>query len=373
MKVAHILDHFLPRNLGTIYDTLTGLEQFGIEQLVLCLKRDNENLFPMQKVYPFHSLDHLRRNLFRACATLQRTSYALPYFSSLIDKENPVLLHSHFLWMGSDCLKLKQRFHLPMVLSLYGEDDIKLEQPLMRKEIIRNILRGSDYVICHSKYIEECAKRFVESRTRVIDHGVDLQLFMPAGNKKNGDRFTVGTAARLDAVKGIETLLYAFKYISAKHPNVVLQIAGSGWLLNRLQTTVAALGVSKQVEFVGWVPRKEMPAFYQNLDVFVLPSIILPNGITEAAGMVLIEAQACGVPVVASKVGGIPEILMDGRTGKLVPPSDPESLGSAVSALLDDVDIRRDMGINARAMAEMKFDIKKQNAALAEIYKESGQ
>jgi phosphatidylinositol alpha-1,6-mannosyltransferase len=145
--------------------------------------------------------------------------------------------------------------------------------------------------------------------------------------------------------------------------NVYLVIAGDGKEKSRLMR-LAETHLPGRVRFVGKVPRSEMYRFYSAGDVFAFP------GIRESLGMVFLEAQACGVPVVAYANGGIPEVVRDQETGFLVPLYDTKRFAMAIGTLLNDRDLRRNMGESARSHVRKNHDINKNYRKMLEVLKE---
>jgi glycosyltransferase involved in cell wall biosynthesis len=371
-RVGHVIDHFLPLNLPLIYDTITSLRDSNFEPLVFSLKRENESAFPLEQVYAFHSLGLVERNWFRGRATASGESFGVPYWFGVAKQQKPQLLHSHFSWMGKASFELKKRLKIPMVMTLYGEDSIKAEPTPEVKRDLRETLGYADLVIAVSEYVARCARRFgiPDSSVRVVHPGVDTSLFSPGTSKRNGGKVVIGAAGRFDKVKGLSTLLESFKRLSAAHPECLLRMAGGGGNDGGLQEKAKGLGIADRVEFLGWVQRRDLPSFYQSLDLFVLPSTLLSGGITEALGMVVVEAQACSVPVVSTNVGGIPEAVLPGESAALVPPDDAEALGGAIERLVEDGPLRLEMGRSGRENVLRKFDLRKQSEAIASCYKE---
>ena len=132
-----------------------------------------------------------------------------------------------------------------------------------------------------------------------------------------------------------------------RFPGAKFLVAGEGSLRNEMEEKARKLGIADKVIFAGW--REDVPDMISVMDVVVQPSL------NEAVGIALVEAQAQGVPIVATKVGGIPEAVVDGKTGILVPPSDAEKLAEAVSGLLADKAKRAAMGAAGRAWVQDKF------------------
>jgi len=209
--------------------------------------------------------------------------------------------------------------------------------------------------------VHQC--RLPASRVRVIPNGVDAARFAPAANA--APRFapgpTVGVLTRLDARKGLPYLIQAMAQIRSDLPNARLLIGGDGEDRPALEREARALGLTGRVEFVGAM--SESAHFYRQLDLFVLPSL------DEAFGLVLLEAMAAGLPVIGTRVGGVPEILEDGQQGLLVAPADSHALAKAIRTLWGDPDRRKRMAEAARQQA-LRFDIGRTAKELQAAYEE---
>ncbi len=187
----------------------------------------------------------------------------------------------------------------------------------------------------------------------VPDRGYPCQGVTPRGGNP-----TILYLGRLDKDKGLDKLLEAVSNI--QYPaanggsNLKLLFVGSGPEFNYLNERSRKLGLSDVVEFVGQVPYEETPKYYQQADVFVYPSTAL-----EGLPMTVIEAMAAGLPVVASKIGGVPEAITDGETGRLTEPGNVQELSAALVKLLADDGLRRRMGEKAHQVAKEKFSQEK--------------
>jgi glycosyltransferase involved in cell wall biosynthesis len=159
----------------------------------------------------------------------------------------------------------------------------------------------------------------------------------------------VGVVARFAPQKGIIEFLEAARLIVNVHPSVRCAIAGDGPLMQEAEDRRAELGLTAQVEFLGHIDwaRELLGA----LDLLVIPSV------SEGSSVVAMEVMALGKPVVATSVGGVPEVVLDGETGLVVAPSDPQGLSKAVGDLLADPDRARTMGERGRVRARAHFDV----------------
>lgn len=170
----------------------------------------------------------------------------------------------------------------------------------------------------------------------------------------------VGTACRLVPIKGLRYLIEATAMLSKAIPDLRLEIAGSGPSENELRRQCRELGIADKVTFLGW--QRELESAYRRWDVFCLPSM------EEGFGLAALEAMASGLPVIATSVGGLPEIVDDGVTGHLVPPSDPQALAASLRALLQDGPRRRAMATAARRRVAEEFSVDRTVRGVETLY-----
>jgi len=229
-------------------------------------------------------------------------------------------------------------------------------------------LRRADRVIALTKIEARNLQRLgvPATRIRIIPNGVDMAEFTAGGDPRETgyDPEILFVGRCYPRQKGLEHLIRALGLLmSAWGPH--LTIVGEDWGgVGPLQAMASDLGIDKQVTFTGALPRTEVIRAYKSADVFVLPSLFEPFGI------VLLEAMAAGLPVVASRVGGIPEVVEDGRTGFLVPPGDPEALAQALERLFSDRELRRDMGREGRLTAS-RYSWDRITTEVVAVYREA--
>ena len=208
------------------------------------------------------------------------------------------------------------------------------------------------------------------SRTWLIYNSLDLEQFesVPADNVEalrlklgiSPEEKVLVNVGRLAPQKGQRYLLMALRMVLTKDPNVRLVIRGDGPIREILQAMGLELGIASKVSFVDPVPK--ISWLLGLSDIFVFPSL------HEGLGIALLEAMAMGKPCVASEVGPIPEVVEHGRSGLLVRPRDPDDLARAILALLDQEDLRREMGERGRQIVKEKFDIRQNVRALEKVY-----
>ena len=297
-----------------------------------------------------------------------------PYLR-LLGSGQPSLIHAHFGIEGVSALGLAMHLKVPLVTTFHGFD-ATLKTPAMLTSpawfryplLRRRLAREGQLFLCASSFIRQrlLETGFPESRTHTHYIGVDCRNIRPRAHSE--EQLQILHVARLVEVKGTRYLLRAFARVARSHDAVRLQIIGDGPLRRQLQALALSLGVADRVEFLGALPHAEVLASMRKAAMLVLPGIRTATGREEGLGMVLLEAAATGVPIIGSRVGGIPECMVDGKTGFLVPERDEEALTARMGELLADSERRRAMGAAGRALVEDRFDIDRQTAALENFY-----
>jgi L-malate glycosyltransferase len=212
-------------------------------------------------------------------------------------------------------------------------------------------------------------RRVPAAKTRTIRYGVDTDRFRPGNGAAvrrslglSGKGPVFGTIARLTEQKGHRYLLEAASRALRVRPDLNFVFAGDGPLRDSLTARARSLGIADRVRFLGY--RTDVTALLAAFDVFTLPSLYegLPNAV--------LEAMACGRPVVATAVDGTPEVVAEGETGLLVPPRDPDRLSEAVLRLAGDARLRTSMGAEARRRAVRDHGVDGQVDAFHRLYQE---
>jgi len=201
-------------------------------------------------------------------------------------------------------------------------------------------------------------------RVRVIHSGVDvaeIERDATSGRMmETAPGLVVGVAGRLEKIKGLESFLRAAAILRDRD-DVRFLIVGDGPDRGRLEHIANELGVADRVDFLGYT--SNLAVELAAMDVFVMPSL------TEGFGLVAVEAMALGKPVIATRVGGLIEVVEDGLTGILVPPGDPKALASAIGRLLDSEDARRSMGEVGRRRVRERFTAKRMVDEHLDVYR----
>jgi len=199
-----------------------------------------------------------------------------------------------------------------------------------------------------------------EDRIKVIPFGSSLEVIdknVEAYRYKRENKILF--VGRLVERKGVEYLIKAFKEIEKDFPDYKLHIVGEGPLKKSLEFLSKRLGIEDKVKFLGFISDKELVKEYLTSTLFVLPAIIDSRGDTEGLGVVLIEAMYFGLPVIASSVGGISDIVKDEYNGLLVREKNIEELAIAIKRLLENGKLRNEISRNAKDFIKTRFSWEK--------------
>jgi glycosyltransferase involved in cell wall biosynthesis len=207
----------------------------------------------------------------------------------------------------------------------------------------------------------------------VIPNGINIEHFNISCSKEECreklglelNKNIILFVGNLIQYKGPDILVRAASIVVKEIPDIELIFVGSGNMRNELEELSKKLGVEKHVKFAGFVEERLKLLYYKAADIFCLPSIMS----TESFGIVNLEALACGLPIVASAIGGIPDIVKDGVNGLLVSPKNPGALADAITYLLKNEDVRRKMGKKGREMVK-KYSWEEIAGRMEKIYKE---
>ena len=318
-------------------------------------------------------IDRARWRLNRSLGTIPRSTVRR------LRRESPLLLHAHF---GVDAVKawpIAKALDLPMVVTLHGYD-ININPgwweaghggPAMRNYPKRLLELASHPGVTFLAVSEAIRRRAIsygipQNKVTVRYIGVDTSKFMPGGRAITERSPRVLFVGRLTEKKGCEYLIRAFAKIQKAVPNACLILVGDGELRDRLQRLVRDLGVS--AEFLGPLPAARVIQELQLARVLCLPSITAANGDAEGFGMVLLEAQASGVPVVTSAVGGASEGIQEGITGYSCGERDVDGLAAHLIRALTNDTVANSLSIAGPKFVSEHFSLSRCTAALELLY-----
>jgi glycogen synthase len=298
------------------------------------------NPMPEETIYQRPS-ENVRPVLVPVTATYQDPAswcrFALNAIPRLVKPANgraPAIIHCHDWVTVLAGIKARWALNVPLLFHVH----LPNRDPLCAS--IENLaLISADMVTVNSQFMSvELTDRGLPIRKlRVVKNGVDTDVFRPSPDWPTDDGYIL-FVGRLVEQKGVEYLLRAFSYVHQKFPEVRLKIIGHGEFDAWLERLSVNLTLSTHVEFLKWAAHEQLASLYQRARLVVVPSVFEPFG------MVALEAMACKRPVVASRIGGLKEIVQHGETGFLVHPKDHLDLAQWMMTLLSDAGLRNRMG-----------------------------
>jgi len=349
MKILHITTHL---NKGGITSYLFSL---AIE-----LKKRGHNLIisssggEVKESFLKNGVEHLDIPICTKSDISPKLLFSYFILSRFLLKNRVDIIHAHTRVTQILAFFLSQRFRIPLVTTCHG-----FFRPRWHRKIFP--CWGDRVIAISSQVKEHLMKDFKakEEDIRLIHNGVDLDKFKDYTREEindlrreiglTKDSFIVGSAGRFSTVKGLEYFIKAAPAVLKNNENVVFLLIGYGKEKSRLRQIAKDLKVENKIVF--FKPIRETYEYLGVMDVFVMPST------QEGLGLSLLEAQAQKIPVVASRVGGIPDIIEDGTTGILVEPKDESALSSAILKLMRDRDFYSKLRDNAYDKITKEFTL----------------
>jgi glycosyltransferase involved in cell wall biosynthesis len=296
---------------------------------------------------------------------------ALSRLNRLWSNSPPDILHTHLYHAGIIGRIVAKKTKIPIVL--VHQHGLERNRSFLRSWLDRS---SSSWVM---QYIVSCAavskqlqtrECIPESKINIIYNGVSIQdkvvepdnfqghTDLPPGNSS----LIFGSVGRLEPEKGHEDLLYGFARINRNDTNQYrLWLIGDGSLKERLTQIAKDLGITQQVQFFG--AQDSVAPYFSKMDLFVLPSR------WEGISLALLEAMSHGIPIIATDVGGTPEVITNLYNGLLIPPQDPHAIANAIELLINDPRLRKDIGLQGKSHVSANFTLEKSVQAIDELYK----
>ncbi|MFZ3217911.1 MAG: glycosyltransferase [Candidatus Acidiferrales bacterium] len=307
---------------------------------------------------------------------LLRTTGLAPTLVSGLRKYHPVLLHAHFGPDGALALPLARALNIPLVVTFHGFDATVSDGTYAQTRAGRWYLRrrdrlksGATTVLAVSNFIAAklSEQGFPREKVQVHYIGVNTEEFKPRCEVARERK--VLFVGRLVEKKGCEYLIRAMEPIQKAMPEVELVIVGDGPLRSSLEQLAKSL--LRRFTFTGAQPAVRIREWMSHASVLCTPSVVAPSGDAEGFGMVFIEAQASGLPVVSFASGGIPEAVRHGESGYLAPEKDWRALSEYIARLLVESGLWARFSRAGRSFVEREFDLKVQTGKLEQIYEEA--
>ncbi|MBN1785137.1 MAG: glycosyltransferase family 4 protein [Candidatus Bathyarchaeota archaeon] len=377
-----LVTHYFPPHKGGIeqvsFEQSRRLTEMGYQIDVLTSKFEGRNTNPIKgiKIYHYPSLNVAKR-------------FGVPYpiisfkaykiFTKIIGNCDLVHAHGHVYMASYLAGRVAKKLKKPFIVTQHNtfidyRSFLNIVEELNDQIIGKSILKNADKITTVSKETMKYVLRLGADKikTQVIYNGVDIDTFRPENKQESRtklglpkDRKIVLSVRRLVYKNGLGTLIESVPKITQQHPNVLFILAGKGPSRKLIQDRIKELGISQNITLAGFVPDELLPVYYNAADIFMLPSA---SG--EGLPLVLLEAMACGLPVIATAVGGTPEILKHKKNGILVPPINPEAMAKATTKLLSETKLGKKISKEARRNIKDKYTWEENVRQLQAIYKE---
>jgi len=300
----------------------------------------------------YHSgiLANLRRNkllLFTVPFLLISQFFKIIYF---IKKENIDLIHAHWFFPSGLIAGLAGKIcRKQVIITAHGSDIFVLKGWFWNK-VKKFIIFLADAISVVSPEIEKKLTRLKIGKIFIVPMGVDVSLFKLKEKQEKRNRVQLLFVGRLSIAKGIVYLIKALPVIISKFPETKLAIIGLGQEKSKFEKLVDKLNLRQNVDFLGGIDNQKLPKYYQEADIFVLPSL------TEGTPVTVLEAMSCGCPVVATKVGGLPSLIKNKKNGLLVNVKSSTEISRAVIRILSENDLRDKIIREARKTVEERYN-----------------
>ncbi|HMK82632.1 MAG TPA: glycosyltransferase family 4 protein [Candidatus Bathyarchaeia archaeon] len=375
-KLRHVIliSYFPPRwNVGGAEITALNLSKYLSKRgsdvhvitrsdIVVPYREMIEGVSVHRTLYPQHSTRLMRGSF----SFHDLVNYVSSFFEML--RLKPQLIHGIGMFPPGLIACVSSRVLRKPLIMMCTDSDVRLANPLVIKLFWKAILRTTRIMIVKETESANRLARYVVDKRKIIvlANGVDTSRFQL--NRREcreligikGNELAILYVGRLEPVKNVETLLLAFARIKADFHNVRLFIVGGGTEMRRLMRIAEQAGIDRSTKFVGEVSPRDVPPYTVAANIFVLPSI------SEGSPNALLEALAAGVPILASKVGGIPDLVTDGREGFLFEAGDVAQMVDLLALMLRDGELRQRMSKAGRKRAN-KFTLDRANDKIFRI------
>ena len=367
--------------IGSVYPPLTSLRHEYIarlrapihyappQEILKILERDAKTA----RRWPRDLVERHNSKYGPGAKAEQRARNAL-YFAGFFARSGVDHVHVHFANRAAHtALFLKEISGIPFSVTAHGQDFMK---DLGSDDLLREICAAAEFVAAETDYSRDLLRqRCPNSAAKIqrVYNGIDLERFPEGASTERGDYSSPKTiprivsVGRLVAFKGFDDLIDACAELARRRIDFVCDIIGDGPLRETLQAKIEQLDLSSRVNLLGSLSQGAVLEKLQAADIFALASTTDAQGATDVFPTVILEAMASARPVVSTRLAGIPELVVDGQTGMLVPPGDSTALAQALEQLLRDPELRLRFGHAGRARIEQHFRIEQTVAPLIEM------
>ncbi len=366
--VAHFRSEFLGRSETFIYRTLVALQR--VRPVVFAQRLLHVDEFPFAPIVRYPPAPASPQGLLdRAGRRLLRRE---PFLSRRLRQHAVRVLHAHFGPEGWELLRVRRATRLPLVTTFYGYDMSMLPRDSLWRERYAELFDRGDLFLVEGPHMRVALIGLgcPAAKVRIQRIGIELAL-TPFRSRAPavGRPVRLLFCGRFAEKKGLPDALEAAATVRARHPRVELCVIGDGEERPRVERLILSLGLSGCVRLLGLQPYEVVRRELAAADILLAPSRTASDGDTEGgAPTILLEAQAAGLPVVATTHADIPYVVVPGKSGLLAPEGDPAALAECLETLLDAPEGWAEMGRAGRRHVEQAHDVRTTAAGLEEVY-----
>lgn len=289
---------------------------------------------------------------------------ALPQLKGIVKKHNPDFVHAHYA-SSYGILGALSGVH-PFVLSVWGSDVFLFpKKNNLFRAILKYNLKKADLVLSTSEVMARETSKYTNKDIKITPFGVNTEVFYKTQDKSiESNDITIGTIKKLDYIYGVDLLIKAFAIVIKRNSNLKMNlvIAGIGNEIDNLKVLAKTEGVSSSTDFLGKIDQEKVVECLNDFDIYVALSR------SESFGVAIIEAMACGTPVVVSDVGGLPEVVQNNVSGMVVKSESIDAAVEAIQELIDNKSLREKYSKNGRIRVKEKYDWEKNVDLMLENY-----
>lgn len=300
-------------------------------------------------------ISRIRKNPLRL---VQAPFFMLSFFLQAIKKANETDVYFSF-WFPSACIGAAVKYFTgkPIIARLSGSDLIFIQSPLT-SFLVKTVLKRTLLVVCQDNKFRSALIQLgvAEDKIFCIKNGLDASLFRPIPKEEarkhlrlDMDKLYILTVGRLSKSKGHSLLIEAFNRLSKNNERLHLIIAGEGEERQSLEKAISSLNLSDRISLAGFQKNDTIPHWLNSADIFILPSLL------EGTPNIMLEAMACGLPVISTKVGGVEEAITNEQNGCLIKANSTQEIESAMSRLLKEPELRYKLGEAAQETISNQF------------------
>ena len=298
-------------------------------------------------------------------------SYQKLFMALTAIRQGADILHCHYGLVGQYAIFLKDVGLKTKITTVFHGYDLSVYLNEHGTNVYQGLFAKGDLFLPVSEFWKQklIALGCPADKIIVAHMGIDTLFFKPSPKSRDWERLRILTVARLTEKKGHIYALEAISRLLDNFPQLEYRIAGDGPLSESLKKIAHDLDIEGHVVFLGKIDAEDALELYQNADIFLLPSVTSSRGDMEGIPVSLMEAMACGLPVISTLHSGIPELVVDGQTGYLVPEKDVAGIVLSAGKLLSDPEHRAAMGVSGRKVSKKQFDVKQLNEGLVQLYR----